>query len=346
MHSKKIVIDFEKIKDPFSGLGQWCHHFSQELLKQNELSPFFYLPESCLNMFPQYPNVIRLRKIARKIPFLVPKSDVFHAIHQDSPFWPRKMSRYVLTIHDLNGMHEKSDKKERDHYLKQLQRKIDRADVITYISEFTKDQVHEYLKIKRQQEQVIYNGISLTRFEAPKAPNLKPQRPFLFTIGTVVPKKNFHTLIKMMKHLPEFDLIIAGTTFHNYAQTMKYQIQQERLDDRIRLVGTINDEEKFWYLSHSKAFVFPSLLEGFGLPVAEAMSLGLPLFVSNSTSLPEVAGSDAFYFENYDDQSMARTIQHGLESFDEDQKNRLIERSKKFSWEKATQQFLEIYKSL
>lgn len=346
MHSKKIVIDLEKIKDPYSGLGQWCLHFSQELQRQNEQSPHFYLPESCLNMFPQYPNVIRIRKIAKQIPFLVPRSDIFHAIHQDSPFWPRKMSRYILTIHDLNGMHEKSDKKEREHYLKHLQKKIDRANVITYISEFTKDQVHEYLRISNQQEKVIYNGISLVPFEAPKAPNLRPQRPFLFTIGTVVPKKNFHTLIKMMKHLPDLDLIIAGTTFHQYAQTLKYQIQQERLDDRIKLVGTINDEEKYWYLTQAKAFVFPSLLEGFGLPVAEAMSLGLPLFVSNSTSLPEVAGSDAFYFENYDDQSMARIIQHGLETFNSDQKDRLLERSKCFSWNKAIQAYLEIYKSL
>jgi glycosyltransferase involved in cell wall biosynthesis len=328
---KSILIDFEKIKDPFSGLGQFCAHLKLHF-DQAPMDIHYWIPG-------------KFKKFAKKIPFILPKSKVFHAVHQDSPFFPWSAdTKYVLTIHDLNALHESTSFGSGDFYKHKLQKKIDRAESIVFISEFTRSEVMKEFKIDPTKTQVIYNGISLG--DRASVPELAPSKPFLFTVGTVLPKKNFHVLIDLMKLLPDYQLIIAGTTYHSYAQDIKATIEREKLTNRIFLVGTVNEENKLWYYRKAAAFIFPSLLEGFGLPVAEAMSQGLPLFLSDRTSIPEVGGSDAFYFKNFEAAHMKEVFEAGMKSFNEEQKARLIERSKIFDWKKAATEYLKIYSRL
>lgn len=326
---RKILIDFEKIKDPYSGLGQFCQH----------LKTFFDKSTQSIHYF--IPN--KRQKLAKHFSFLLPKCHLFHAVHQDSPFVPwRFKTKYILTIHDLNALSENKNPTFQKKYKENLQKKIDRAFIITYISFFTKKEVEAIFKTDNKKSFVIYNGISLPHTST--TPLLIPTSKYLFSIGTVVPKKNFHVLIKMMKHLPEYHLIIAGTLFHQYAKDMRQEIIDQALSERIHLIGTISDEEKHWYYEHATAFIFPSLLEGFGLPVAEAMSFGIPLFLSNKTSLPEIAGPEANYFSSFDDAIMATEFRNGMNAFNDKKKEALIERSKIFSWEKAANSYLELYK--
>ncbi len=331
MH-KKILIDFEKMKDPYSGLGQVCAHLKLHFDKrtdQNLLDIRYFIPD-------------KLGKLARTFSFLLPKSDLFHAIHQDSPYIPwSKKTKYLLTIHDLNALSESTKYASGELYIKKLQAKIDRAYMVTFISEFTKEEVMKVFKIDPLKTKVIYNGISLTKMAS--VPAYKPERPFFFSVGTVLPKKNFHVLIDLLKIMPDYELVIAGTTFHAYASDMKARIKELDLEKRIHLVGTINEGEKLWYYQNAKAFLFPSLLEGFGLPVAEAMSLGLPLFLSDKTSLPEIGGDLSYYFKNFEATSMKQIIEGGLLNHTPEKSSQLISRSKKFDWEKAAQEFLSIY---
>lgn len=329
--SKRILIDFEKIKDPFSGLGQFCLHL-KKTLDQSSLNIHYWTPG-------------KFQKLAKKFPFLLPPCEIFHAIHQDSPYKPfTKKTKYILTIHDLNALYEQTQFGSGEIYKHSLQKKINRASVVTFISEFTKTEVQRNFDLKGKQLEVIYNGISLG--EKTATPSVVPAGPFLFAVGTVLPKKNFHVLIDMMKLIPDYKLVIAGTTFHSYAKDMLSKIESEGLQERIFLVGTINEEEKLWYYKNAKAFLFPSLLEGFGLPVAEAMSLGLPLFLSNKTSLPEIGGPDAFYFKNFDADHMRDVFHKGMNEFDSERAQRLIERSKMFDWKKAAEKYLKIYTRL
>jgi glycosyltransferase involved in cell wall biosynthesis len=329
--SKRILIDFEKIKDPFSGLGQFCFHLKKTF------------DQSTLNI--QYWTPGKFQKLAKKFPMLLPPCEIFHAVHQDSPYRPfSKKTKYILTIHDLNALYEQTQFGSGEFYKENLQKKINRASVVTFISEFTKTEVERNFELKGKQLEVIYNGISLEK--NPKRPSVVPEGDFLFTVGTVLPKKNFHVLIDLMKLLPELKLVIAGTTFHSYAKDMLSRIESEELQKRIFLVGTVNEEEKLWYYQNAKAFIFPSLLEGFGLPVAEAMSQGLPLFLSNRTSLPEIGGPDAFYFKNFDAEHMRDVFVTGMKSFDNVRAQRLIERSKMFDWKKAAEKYLKIYTRL
>lgn len=329
--SKSILIDFEKIKDPFSGLGQFCAHLKTHF-DQTPLDINYWIPG-------------KFGKLAKKIPFILPKSKVFHAVHQDSPYFPWSSdTKYVLTIHDLNALYENTNFGSGEFYKLKLQKKIDRAQSIVFISEFTRSEVMREFKVDQNKTQIIYNGISLG--ERASIPTIVPSMPFLFTVGTVLPKKNFHVLIEMMKLLPDYQLIIAGTTYHSYAQDIKNSIEENNLTDRIFLVGTVNEEHKLWYYRKAAAFIFPSLLEGFGLPVAEAMSQGLPLFLSDKTSIPEVGGPDAFYFKNFEATHMKEVFEAGMKSFSAEQKERLIERSKMFDWKKAATEYLKIYTRL
>jgi glycosyltransferase involved in cell wall biosynthesis len=327
MH-KNILIDFEKIKDPYSGLGQFCQHLKVFFDKSNLPIKYFI------------PN--KKQKLAKHFSFLLPKCDIFHAVHQDSPFVPFwSKTKYILTIHDLNSLSENPDPDFQKHYRKTLQKKIDRASIVTFISNFTQKETESIFDLTKKRTFVIYNGISLP--EISEAPIVLPKAKYIFSIGTVVPKKNFHVLIEMMKHLPDYQLIIAGTLFHQYAKELQTNIKDQNLGERIHLVGTVPDTVKRWYYENACAFVFPSLLEGFGLPVAEAMSLGLPLFLSHKTSLPEIGGSDANYFSSFDGETMASEFIRGMKNFDETKKISLIKRSKMFDWKNAADSYLELY---
>jgi glycosyltransferase involved in cell wall biosynthesis len=329
--SKKILLDFEKIKDPFCGLGQFCSHLKTHFEKSSLPIEYFT------------PN--KYQKIARKLPLFLPHSNVFHGVHQDSPYMPpSKKTKYVLTIHDLNAFYEKSKYGTGEKYLKKLQKKINRADYITFISEFTKSEVLKHLDLAQKKTAVIYNGISLKGFA--ETPEYVPSKNYLFSIGTVLPKKNFHVLIDFLKTIPDLEIVIAGTTYHQYAKEMIQTIKNENLQDRFHLVGTISENQKIWYYSHAQGFIFPSLLEGFGLPVAEAMSFGLPLFLSRSTSLPEIGGPDAYYFDHFSPEHMNKVYIDGILTFTADKKSRLIERSSLFDWQKAANNYLQIYKEL
>ncbi|MDO9183896.1 MAG: glycosyltransferase, partial [Bacteriovorax sp.] len=252
-HNPKILIDFEKIKDPFSGLGQFCAHLKA------------YFDQSALNISYWIPG--KFQKLAKKFPFLMPKMDVFHAVHQDSPYKPRSNKTHtILTIHDLNALLEIKDPKAIKKFKHKLQQKINRANVITFISQFTQSEVEKNFDLRGKKTFIIYNGISLPKDSV--IPQIIPDSKFIFSIGTVVPKKNFHVLIDFLKITPDYKIILAGTTFHPYAQEIQQRIIAEGLSERFILVGTITDQEKRWYYEHAAAFIFPSLLEGFGLPVA------------------------------------------------------------------------------
>lgn len=330
--AKKILVDFEKIKDPYSGLGQVCLHL-KKYFDQSDLKINYWIPTS-------------LKKLTKFIPVLLPASDVFHAIHQDSPYYPtNKKTKFIFTVHDLNYIYQRKDRpKKVARYKKTLQQRLDRADVVTFISEFARTDVLNNFKLDINKTQVIYNGISLGNEE--KAPDFVPTKKFLFTMGTVLPKKNFHVLVEMMKHLPEYQLVIAGINHSDYAKKIQEDITKNHLNEKIKLVGTIEEANKVWYYKHASAFVFPSLFEGFGLPIVEAMSLGLPLFLSTKTSIPEIGGPEAYYFEHFEAKYMAQVIEKGMSEFNEEKRQKLLERSKIFSWKEAARAYLALYARL
>lgn len=345
---KSVLFEFEKLKDLHSGLGQFCFRLGLEFIKLNkEFEPIFFTHKNATNTFgPEYRYEISSR-YKRYLDFLLPKADIWHLTHQDSPFTPPKNSKVVLTIHDLNFLYKKH--KSHSLLLMKIQKKIDRADHIAFVSKFTSDLCHERLSLKNKSNSIIYNGLSLNyRDHDNQFPRKKDYKNFIFSIGIMTEKKNFHTLIPMMKKLIDYELVIAGKKDTRYGKEILELIKKHDLHQRVHLIGNVSEEEKIWYYQHCKAFVFPSMQEGFGMPVIEAMSFSKPVFVSTFTSLPEIAGPYGFYFNSFNPEEMANTIISGLTQYEivPELKQNIQNWSQKFSWQNACLEYFKIYKSL
>jgi glycosyltransferase involved in cell wall biosynthesis len=271
----------------------------QEKTDREELS--FYLPENKMGVFGKdavYRKQIGLHK------YQLPSTDsyqVWHSLHQGSQYFPfRRSIPVVLTIHDLNFLHQPG---RGAAYIKkslaELQKKIDRADRVVAISNFVLEELYRNLQVNSAQTSVIYNGCNFSQLDV-EQPTRIPNKPFLFTIGTVAAKKNFHVLPALLQG-NDYWLVIAGITHEEtYLQKIKQEAVRCGVEHRVIITGAITDAQKQWYYQHCEAFVFPSIAEGFGMPVLEAMYFGKPVFLSTYTSLPEIWGYLANYFDSFD----------------------------------------------
>ncbi len=337
-----VVIDFERLKNPNTGLYSFCKDLGNELIKNKEnLDLTFYIPKKEEILFK---NKVFFYNPTHKI--LKPKTNsLWHLTHQGSKFGGKKN---ILTIHDLNFLIEKKDNPEKiKSNLSKIQKNINRSEKIVCISKFVAHQIHDYLDLKNKNVEVIYNGCSLNEFPNFNNPSYRPKAKFLFSIGTVFRKKNFHVLSNLLID-NDFELIIAGIlSDKSYLDEIMAFAKTNGVLNRLHMVGAITEPEKYWYYKNCTAFVFPSIAEGFGLPVVEAMRLGKPVFLSKLNSLPEVGGEYAFYFENFEKQSMIQTLEKAIPSFENKElKQKIIQHSKQFSWETAAKSYVEIYKSM
>ncbi len=344
----KIFFEAEKLVDMYCGLGQYCYHLFSALQElERELFALTYPDLLQKWQLPGEPLYRWKRKLPSflRLNALFAHADLYHITHQDSLFFNMiKSKKKVLTIHDLNFLHEKNYL-DSEKMKAVLQEKINSIDGIVYISHFTRSEVHRHFNIPaRIDEQVIYNGVKLLSKQQSVEQVEKITGQYLFSIGTVVKKKNFHVLIPLLKKLPEdFSIVLAGSLDSEYAKQMQKDIERERLSGRFILLDKVSEEQKTWLYANCRGFVFPSLLEGFGIPVVEAMSFGKPLFLSSATSIPEIAGDDAFYFNDFSASCMEHTIHQGLLKFSEQQAEALKKRAASFTWQKSAKEYSSFY---
>ena len=345
---KSVLIEMEKLKNPNSGLGQFCLHLGLQFqkLKSPHLQIDYYLPPSQQNIFGNKASTVKQSPVNKYFSFNGNRYQVWHCLHQNSHYLPSsKNTKLILTIHDLNFL-EKYKGIKRAIKLGSLQKRVDRAHTLTVISHYTEKMVREYLDIGEKQIHVIPNGNALEPVSNPKKPDFIYFEDYIFTIGIISKKKNFHTLLPLLEKNPNLHLVIAGSHHNTYASELIQTATKMKLDNRLHLPGTVNNEQKNWLYQNCKAFVFPSLTEGFGLPVVEAMSLGRPVFLSNLTSLPEIGGPEAFYWSNFEPDSMNQVFQDGLKTFNAEQSTRSIAWTKQFTWEAAAKAYLKIYEQI
>lgn len=340
----KVGVDLERLRNPNSGLGQFCWHLANNLqaLKQNDIGLHFYYPKNYTTYF-QNSNHYTVGFFDKLFGVRNKDLNVFHCTHQDSHLFPGNIPT-VLTIHDLNFLEKYSSSAKQQQKLKALQQKINKAKGLTFISHYTKQLVGQHLSLPDIPSQVIYNGNCLDTSVTPKKPTSLKEGEFLFSIGIVNPKKNFHVLLPLIKN-SRYNLVIAGNNTHSYAQDIKAAAVQMGIGDKVILLGAVTEQEKYWLYQNCKAFVFPSLAEGFGLPVIEAMSLGKPVFLSNKTSLPEIGGKLAYYWENFEAEHLVSVFNNGLNDFNnhKERAQELIEWANQFNWQKTASDYLKFY---
>lgn len=276
--------------------------------------------------------------------------DVWHSMNQNTRIEPaKKQKKYILTIHDVNFAEDVQNKGniERANRFKQ---KLKWADEITYISNYAKSQTHKHFEIPNCTEKIIYNGNPITSFidTTTYQPEIAISKPYFYSIGDFLEKKNFTSIVRMMALIPDYQLILSGNDQKSYGETVKNLIAELHLEKRVLLTGRVSEQGKQYYLKNCEAFLFPSVAEGFGLPPIEAMSFGKPVFLSTLASLPEIGGDVAYYWEHFDPEYMKEELFQRLHEFHQNAAQfelKLKQRASFFSWDKAAELYLDRYRN-
>ncbi|MBG6235105.1 glycosyltransferase involved in cell wall biosynthesis [Pedobacter sp. CAN_A7] len=346
----EIILDCERMKYKYTGLFEYCYQLSHALLttKASDDHLVIYTQKQNLEYFAEGTSIKPQRTLHKYIfPKIDTKIDIWHATHQTSRYLPpaNRHAKIVITFHDLNFLYEEKSELKRKCYLKKHQINIDRADHIVAISEYTKQDILKHLKVNVPIS-VIYNGCNTEKFPRHNTPVYQPQKEFLFALGTNNAKKNFHVLPCLIKNT-NLELIIAGTEDSAYVKKIKREATSFGVEDRVKIIGPISKEDKYWYYKNCQAFLFPSIAEGFGIPVIEAMQFGKPTFLSTTTSLPEIGGDCAYYFENFEPEHMQEIFKSGMKDFALTRPEQsIINHASQFNWNNSARAYWEVYRSL
>jgi len=354
---KSILFDCERMKYPNTGPYHVCEQVGRHLLTQKSEDErlTFLVPPRLDGFFGPNAGYYKLRPINKLyLPWYhsrylasTDQFDVWHITYQSSMYVPlHKKTKVVLTILDLNFLHDHPNRAKNKKYLSLIQKRVDRADAITCISDFALNDVRQHLDLRGKPATTVYIGCDFEKPRLVQPPVHVPRRPFLFALGTVLPKKNFHVLPCLLQH-DDVELIIAGIDTSAYKEEIMREAKKFNVQDRVTFVGAVSEPEKNWYYQQCEAFLFPSIAEGFGLPVVEAMTFGKPVFLSTHTSLPEVGGQLACYFADFSPESMRQTFAEGMAQFRRDHPEEAIKAwARRFDWANTAKDYLALYRSL
>ena len=361
-----VLVDFSHLAD-LNGFGEIARNYAPLLAqaKPTDIHYIYIVPDHLVGTFGTHIDYIRRSQKREDLKKLDKHIDLWHAT--DQQFHLRggdNKTIQLLTVHDLNFLREKSGLHRWRHVI-QLSWRMRHSDYLTCISQYVKDDILQHYSpltspFRGSQRgsshpspltniEVIYNGIAAHEDGPQQRPAFvsSDDETFFFTIGQIREKKNFQTLVPMMRHFPGHRLYICGDDHFSYAQQLR-QLIEEQGEGREVLTGKIKDEEKRWLYAHAQAFLFPSRLEGFGIPVLEAMRFGCKVFSSHFSSLPEVCGEHATYFDDYTPESMATTVRKGLASWQKDsaEAKAAQQHSMNFSYQRYAEQYISLYQRL
>ena len=268
-------------------------------------------------------------------------ADVFHGLNQRLP--RLRLRRAIATFHDLFVMTgEYSTPEFRARFTRQARDAAERAEAIIAVSEFTKRQVVELLNVEPGRIAVVPHGIRALAY-----PAVARREPVVLSVGAIQERKNTARLVEAFETLdPGWRLVLAGS-FGYGAERIRGRIEASPARQRISVLGYVSPEELAAWYARAAIFAFPSLDEGFGMPVLEAMSAGAPVIASNRSAIPEVAGNAAVLVDPEDAGALAaalRELSVNLELRD-DLSARGRARAGLFTWERAVQETWRVYET-
>jgi len=282
-------------------------------------------------------------------------SDRINVFFSPAHYTPRlAFCPIVVTIHDVAYLHFPEEFLKKDLY--QLRNwtlySLKNASKIISVSKTTKKDVMNYYHIPQEKIEVIYNGFE-KEFEEHNVESVgetmipKITSPYILYVGTIQPRKNIITLIRAITLLnkthPDFKLVITGKKGWLFDQIFK-EARDLYLENKIIFTGYVNEEELVYLYKGAFCFVLPSFYEGFGIPLLEAMSFDCPVISSFSSSLPEVGGEAALYFDPNNYKELADKIL--MLNSDKTLRQELIIKGKKrtqqFSWSTCAKETLKV----
>lgn len=288
---------------------------------------------------------------------LIGPVDLFHG--PDFVLPPlRRRTRAIVTVHDLSFLHlPYCFEPALLAYLNSaVPRAVERADWVLADSESTRRDAIELLGVPEQQTSVLYPGVE-PRFQpiADQATLSRvrtqyqlPER-FILSVGTVQPRKNYVRLVKAFTRLDVKDvhLVIAGGKGWLY-QDLLDQIAELGLHERVHLTGYVDDTDLPAIYNLAQVVAMPSLYEGFGIPIVEAMACGIPVVTADNSSLPEAAGNAGLLIDALDSDALADALSRVLT--DARLRTKMIQRgfaqARRFTWQRAAQTLYATYQQI
>jgi glycosyltransferase involved in cell wall biosynthesis len=281
------------------------------------------------------------------------KPDIVHeTYYQHGSYVPRK-ARCVVTIHDM--IHEKYPSMVPNAHKERQAKKaaIERADFIICVSENTRRDLLRLFDIPASKTATVHHGYDVvgSQFDGVRPAHHRPAaKPYLLYVGARWRYKNFDHLLQAyadsswIRH--EFNLVCFGGGSFDVDEVQRMSSLGLTPEQVIQVNG--NDQALVKAYEAAAAFVYPSLYEGFGMPILEAMSLNCPVICSNTSSIPEVGGDASEYFDPKDPADMAAAMERVLSSTD--RRDQLIARGRQqcqqFSWKKCAQETFDVYRQV
>jgi glycosyltransferase involved in cell wall biosynthesis len=373
-----IGVDYTPAYEQGGGIGRYVRELVSALARQDSITPYrLFVSGASRSQLSTAPNInftwkptsITPKWLARlwhragiplPVEYFVGKVDLFHATDFVlPPTLPR--TRTLLTVHDLSFVRvPETTSPNLKSYLDQVvPRSVKRASHILADSEATKNDLVELYGTLGDRITVLLSGINARFNKISDVECLLTTRkkynlgttPYILSIGTVQPRKNYGRLIQSLAHLRssgyDINLVIAGG--RGWLEDPIFEnIRANKMENHVHFIGFADEADLPALYSAAHCFAFPSLYEGFGLPVLEAMACGTPVITSNVSSLPEVAGDAAIMINPYDVDALTHALQQLLDDAALYQTliKKGFERAKLFSWEKSAMQLSEIYTRL
>lgn len=342
-----VLLTLDSMRHANTGLHSFGHRLGSEIVRQAQpdlqVSAYTYpLQHGAIGMGAEY---VRHRKFHRWFFPLRSRFALVHFADQYCRFGPARVrGPSIMTVHDLNQVYEDPpDDPRLLKHMARLQVKMAGARHVVAISHFVAADIVRFFPETREKVSVIHNGADWSLPPAGHRPAIAPPRPFLFALGMVCAKKNFHVLVSLLRG-NELCLLIAGVVKEPYRQIILAEAARWGVAGRVIITGPISADDRNWYYANCEAFAFPSLAEGFGLPVIEAMYHGKPVFLSTLTSLPEVGGDAAYYFDSFEPERMAAVFEQGMADFADGGAARVRQHASQFTWERAAAAYLDLYR--
>jgi len=266
---------------------------------------------------------------------------------------PRNVKK-ILAIHDLLSIFYPTTMANYNRFVHKLffRKSLERADRVIAMSNAMKQDIIRYLGIAEEKIIVIYEGVKKIFHpqEKEKVPFIRARynllKPYILSVGTLEPAKNHITLIRAFSRLKfDWDLVIIGKKGWKY-QNIFSTISELKLSERTKVIGYVSIEDLPPFYCGAEIFVFPSLYEGFGLPLLEAMACGVPVVSSNASCLPEIGGDACLYFAPHSVEDLVSQMERLLSDSNlrKELAKRGIERAREFTWEKTARKTLQVLK--
>jgi glycosyltransferase involved in cell wall biosynthesis len=369
----KIGIDYTSASRQRAGIGRYTralvnalaqvdaqNHYALMVPNDGHLDGYTFPQNFRINRAPLSEHTLVTLWQRARLPLpverFVGECDVFYS--PDFVLPPTSAKKKILTVHDLSfcRVPETAVPNLKWYLEGAVPRAVKRADLILADSDATREDLVELFGVRANRVQTLYSGVedffkpvtddaTLARVRAYYALS----KPFILSVGTIEPRKNFARLIEAYAKLPqhkEFDLLIAGGKGWMYDEIYAAP-EKFGVAENVVFLGFVPDADLPALYSLCSLFVYPSLYEGFGLPVLEALACGAPTVTSDNSSMPEVAGGAALLVDARDTGALTDAMLRVLddENLHADLARRGLEQSKKFSWEASARQLQAAFES-